>query len=354
MRNVPTVVKNLGTINTDTSVGFSFVPDQIRERSIMLGFEINLLVVGRRGSGSSTLVNSIFAAPLVEKERPNSLAITKNEIIENEICLETSVITYHDADIGPLLEYIESMNREYFENEQGLYKAFKDNRIHVCLYILPSDMITQAEVRNMRELSSKCNLVPIISRADMYIPEELARRKEEVSELLRKNDIGCFTPHLSESDKDLNSEIMDIIDNMPFAVIASENLYEHEGEIIRGRKYPWGFINIDVEDGNDFRRLQKLLIYTNLDELIIKTNQVFYNEYRKKVFELESGCDVTKKTRYSRLRTEMLKILGEKHASKVEELRREEAELDRFYGERLQPVPDVEDLEPETKMLTMK
>jgi septin 7 len=348
---IPTAVKNLGTISTDTSVGFSFVPDQIRERSIMLGFEINLLVVGRRGSGSSTLVNSIFAAPLVEKERPDSLTVTKNEIVENDICLEASVVTYHDADIGPLLEYIESVNREYFENEQSLYKSFRDNRIHVCLYILPSDTITSVEIRNMRELSLKCNLVPVISKADMYIPEELAGRKKEISGLLRDNGIGCFVPHLSENDRDLNSEITDIIDSMPFSVIASENLYEHEGEIMRGRKYPWGFINIDIEDGNDFRRLQRLLIYTNLDELIIKTNQVFYNEYRRRVFELESGCDVTKKARYTKLRAEMLKILGEKHASKVEDLRREEAELDRFYGERLHSTADVE---PEMKALSMK
>jgi septin 7 len=340
---IPTIIRNLGSIETNAEVGFSMVPDQVRERSIAQGFELNLLVVGRRGAGTSTLVNSIFAAPLVEKSRPNTLTVTKNEILENEICLGTSIITYHESNISPLLEHIESVNREYFENEQGLYKTFKDNRIHVCLYIVPSDAMTAGELKNMIELSKKCNLIPVMTKADMYTPEELGERKKEIRKLLEDNGVGFFSPHLNEADNDLNSEIADIIDNLPFAVIASETMYEHEGDVIRGRRYLWGFVDIDMEECNDFRRLQRLLIYTNLDELIIKTNHSFYNSYRKKAFEVESSCEGIRKTRHSKLRAEMLKILNEKHEAKIEELKGEEAELDRFYGNRIDSMSGVVD-----------
>nr|AGE94893.1 septin-like protein [Encephalitozoon cuniculi] len=340
MKNIPTIVRNLGTINIRNNVGFSSVPDQVRESSMVKGFELNVLVVGRRGLGTSTLINSIFAAPLVDKKRTNNITATRNEIVENDISLEISIVTYHEANISPVLDYINAMNREYFDNEQGLYKAFKDNRVHVCLYLLPSDTLTDQEIKNMYELSQSCNLVPIIPKADMYTPDELADVKENVRQILSENNIFSFVPYLNENDGDLTEEVADIVGCMPFAVIASETMYEHGGEIIRGRKYPWGFINIDQEESNDFKRLQRLLIYTNLDELTMKTNHLFYNNYRKKIFEIENDCGAMKEARYLRLRTETIRILNDKYESRINALRKEEEEMERFYSEKIREMND--------------
>lgn len=331
MRDIPTVVRNVGTISSDGAIGFSSAPDKVRERSIIRGFEMNILVVGRRGLGCSTLINSVFAAPLVDKKRPNTVTVTRNEIVENDICLETSIITYHGSDMGPALGYIDAMNREYFDNEQGLYKAFKDNRVHVCLYLIPSDMLTEDEVRSMYELSQKCNLVPVIPKADMYTPEELSERKEHVRQILANHNVDFFMPHVDGTDTDLSAEVTDIAANMPLAVISSETMYDHDGEILRGRRYPWGFINIESEEGNDFKRLQRLLVHTNMDELITRTNCLFYNGYRRVAFDLENDCTSMREARYARLRTEMLKILGDRHEARIEALRREEEEMERFY-----------------------
>ncbi|KAM0671844.1 septin-like protein [Ordospora colligata] len=335
MKAVPTIVRNLGTINSSASIGFSSVPDQVRERSIANGFELNILVAGRRALGTSTLINSIFAAPLVDKNRPNTITITKNEIIENNISLDVSIVTYHELDISPVIEYIDAMNKEYFENEQGPYKTFKDNRIHACLYVLPSDSLSVHEINNMHALSQKCNLVPVIPKADMYTSQELMQVKQNVKQLLFEANIHLFVPYVSENDGDLATELMDIIENMPFAVIASETLYEQDGDIIRGRKYPWGFINIDSEDCNDFKRLQRLLIYTNLDELVTRTNHTFYNSYRAKVFDLENSCGAMKEARYLKLRKEMIKILNEKYEAKINALKEEEAEMDRLFNNQV-------------------
>ncbi|ADM12684.2 septin-like protein [Encephalitozoon intestinalis ATCC 50506] len=335
MKNIPTIVRNLGTINIKNRVGFSSVPDQVRESSMARGFELNVLAVGRRGLGTSTLINSIFAAPLVDKKRPNTITVTRNEIVENDISLDISIVTYHELDISPVLDYINAMNREYFDNEQGLYKTFKDNRIHVCLYLLPSDTLTDQEIKNMYELSQCCNLVPIIPKADMYTPDELACVKESVKQILSENNIFFFVPYFNENDGDLTEEITDIVENMPFAVIASETMYEHGGEIVRGRKYIWGFINIDLEESNDFKRLQRLLIYTNLDELVTKTNHMFYNTYRKKIFDIEKDCGAMKEARYLKLRTETIRILNDKYESRIKALREEEIEMERFYNEKL-------------------
>ncbi|AFN84165.1 septin-like protein [Encephalitozoon romaleae SJ-2008] len=340
MKNIPTIVKNLGTINVRNPVGFSSVPDQVRESSMIKGFELNVLAVGRRGLGTSTLINSIFAAPLVDKKRSNTITVTRNEIVENDISLEISIVTYHETDISPVIDYINAMNREYFDNEQGLYKAFKDNRIHVCLYLLPSDTLAEQEIKNMYELSQRCNLVPIIPKADMYMPDELIYAKETVRQILSKNNISFFIPYFNENDGDLTEEVADIVENIPFAVIASETMYEHGGEIVRGRKYTWGFINVDLEENNDFKRLQRLLIYTNLDELVTKTDHLFYNNYRKKIFDIENDCGAMKEARYLKLRKETIKILNDKYESRIKALKEEEMEMEKFYTEKLNSLDD--------------
>ncbi|KAG5859105.1 septin-like protein [Encephalitozoon hellem] len=340
MKNIPTIVRNLGTINVRNPVGFSSVPDQVRESSMIKGFELNVLAVGRRGLGTSTLINSIFAAPLVDKKRQNTITVTRNEIVENDISLEISIVTYHESDVSPMIEYINAMNREYFDNEQGLYKAFKDNRIHVCLYLLPSDTLTDQEIKNMYELSQSCNLVPIIPKADMYTPDELSHVKETVRQILSENNISFFVPYFNESDGDLTEEVTDIVENIPFAVIASETMYEHGGDIVRGRKYPWGFINVDVEESNDFKRLQRLLIYTNLDELVTRTDHLFYNNYRKKIFDIENDCGAMKEARYLKLRAETIKILNDKYESRIRALEEEEVEMEKFYTEKLSGLDD--------------
>lgn len=334
MKDIPIIVRTLGTICTD-GVGFGSVPDQIRERSIAQGFELNMAVVGRRGLGASTLVNSLFGVPLVDKKRLNAVSVTRNEVVEGDVCLEISVATYHEPGVDALVEHIDRANREYFDNELGLFRLFKDNRVHVCMYLLPSDVLTDAEIQDMHVLSHRCNLVPVIPKADMYTPEELAERKSVVRQILADNNVQTFTPHMARGDGDLDAEAADIANSMPLAVTASEIVYDHDGEIVRGRKYPWGFVNIESEEGNDFKRLQRLLVHTSLDDLIAKTNDVFYNSFRAEAWDYENGCGALREARYHRLRAETLRILSDKQEAKIEMLRREEADLDRFYMGRI-------------------
>ena len=79
---IPRTHNQYEVISASGSVGFSEIPEQVRASSIEEGFHFNLLVVARRGLGTSTLVNSLFSAPLIAKDRPDSITTTVNEIIE--------------------------------------------------------------------------------------------------------------------------------------------------------------------------------------------------------------------------------------------------------------------------------
>ena len=120
-----TTEKSLGTLRLQIQIGFTNIADIIRSRSIDLGFELNVLVVGRRGLGTSTMVNSLFGAPIISKTRSNEITVTKNEIIENGISLETTIITFHESDIDPVLEYVDLQYYDYYENEQSIFGTYR-------------------------------------------------------------------------------------------------------------------------------------------------------------------------------------------------------------------------------------
>lgn len=68
---------------------------------------------------------------------------------------------------------------------------------------------------------------------------------------------------------------------VPFAVVgANTEVSTPEGRKVRGRKYPWGVIEVDNEDHCDFVKLRQMLIRTHMEELKEHTNNYLYENYR--------------------------------------------------------------------------
>ena len=68
---------------------------------------------------------------------------------------------------------------------------------------------------------------------------------------------------------------------VPFAVVgANTEVTSAEGRTVRGRKYPWGVIEVDNEDHCDFVKLRQMLIRTHMEELKEHTNNALYENYR--------------------------------------------------------------------------
>lgn len=308
---IPRIHNEYDAITASGSVGFSEIPEQVRTSSIEEGFHFNLLVVARRGLGTSTLINSLFSAPLIAKDRPDSIITTVNEIIENEIKLTISVTTYHGEDMSKIFKHISTMNEEYFDMEQGISLSFVDRRIHCCLYLVPGDKISEQEIENLRELSKKVNVVPVITKADMFNVEELKEQREKITQIFENNNIHFYD--YGESDPRA----------FPMAVIASESVFEEDGYVIRGRKYLWGFIDIENEKYSDFKKLQRILISEKFIDLIYTTDTIFYDQARKTLMSNENSA--TSKARLSRLLSQMDIALEEKYGLKLKALEKEEA-----------------------------
>lgn len=55
--------------------------------------------------------------------------------------------------------------------------------------------------------------------------------------------------------------------SIPFAVIGSNQLIEVKGKKIRGRLYPWGVVEVENPEHNDFLKLRTMLVWVYYGKL---------------------------------------------------------------------------------------
>ena len=89
-------------------------------------------------------------------------------------------------------------------------------------------------------------------------------------------------PDLYEDDDSGNAEIAEIRNSIPFAVIGSTTLLEVNGKKVRGRLYPWGVVEVENRRHSDFLLLRDMLIKTHMQDLKEITQDVHYENFRKK------------------------------------------------------------------------
>lgn len=305
---VPLIKERIYDMLTSETVGFSRIPEQARKMSVERGFCLNLLVIGRRGSGTRTLVNNLFLSPVLNHDRPNTLSTTCAQVTENGVKLNVRVSTCHEFDEKNILEYLKSLNFSYFESTEGISKEninenenMIDKRIHLCIFILPTDNLLIEELKVAKTISEYTNLLCVIGKADTYMDNELQIRKQDVKRILNDWNITIFKPSL-EIDYNLKSldvnnkhpgekDALEItrenirnknqfnFDN-PFAVVASESLFKINGQTRRGRLYKWGFVDVNDTAYSDFLLLRRVVIGSNMEEIKENYETNFYEKYR--------------------------------------------------------------------------
>lgn len=88
-------------------------------------------------------------------------------------------------------------------------------------------------------------------------------------------------PRYELDDEETIAENNEIMAKVPFAVVgANTEVQVGNGRKVRGRRYPWGIIEVDNEDHCDFVKLRQMLIRTHMEELKEHTSNVLYENYR--------------------------------------------------------------------------
>uniref|UniRef100_A0A8D2P501 Septin 2 n=2 Tax=Zosterops lateralis melanops TaxID=1220523 RepID=A0A8D2P501_ZOSLA len=267
-------------------VGFANLPNQVHRKSVKKGFEFTLMVVGESGLGKSTLINSLFLTDLYPEriipgaadkiERTVQIEASTVEIEERGVKLRLTVVDtpgYGDAIncrdcFKTIISYIDEQFERYLHDESGL------NRRHI-IDNRPLD------VEFMKAIHNKVNIVPVIAKADTLSLKERERLKKRILDEIEEHGIKIY--HLpdaeSDEDEDFKEQTRLLKASIPFCVVGSNQLIEAKGKKVRGRLYPWGVVEVENPEHNDFLKLRTMLI-THMQDLQEVTQDLHYENFR--------------------------------------------------------------------------
>ncbi|KAK4193850.1 Septin-domain-containing protein [Podospora australis] len=285
-------------------VGFANLPNQWHRKSVRKGFNFNVMVVGESGLGKSTLVNTLFNTSLYPPREPKgpSLDIIPKtvtiqsisaDIEEAGVRLRLTVVdtpgfgdfVNNDESWRPIVDNIEQRFDAYLDAENKVNRMnIVDNRIHACVFFIQptGHSLKPLDIEVMKRLHTKVNLIPVIAKSDTLTDEEVAAFKARILADIKFHKVQIFEgPRYELDDEETIAENNEIMSKVPFAVVgANSEVTNADGRKVRGRRYPWGVIEVDNEEHCDFVKLRQMLIRTHMEELKENTNNTLYENYR--------------------------------------------------------------------------
>ncbi|KAJ3334179.1 cell division control protein [Gonapodya sp. JEL0774] len=304
-------------------VGFDTILRQNERKFLQQGFRFNLMLVGPTGSGKTTLVNTLYAAHVMEDQGPRSAADVKSTteiqavthlLEENSVRLRLTIIdtpgfgdqVNNDACWDAIVRYVKEQYAAFLRREltPQREKRIPDTRVHCVLYFIePSGhALRPIDITVLRALSSICNVVPVISKADSLTLAERESFKERVRKELDFNGIEYYPKGRTAKkvvgvdvegwEGDIGEEEEDkvVAAIVPFAIVGSEQLVSVGGKMVRGRKTKWGTINVEDPTHCEFPHLRQFLTRTHLQDLIDTTAMVHYEAFRtRQLLALKEG-----------------------------------------------------------------
>lgn len=311
-----------------------------------------------------------------------------------------------DAYWKPVVDYIESKNDAHWKGviaidranqapadeeeclmtgsdcglAQARYRQTHDGRVHCCLYFVSPNFkgLRPIDIAAMKGIGNKCNLVPIIAKADTLSATELTALKTIIRETLKAHNVmtfdkvysallqhqaansAAFDEFMDPTDEEHLNETSAIMDDedgpvaqrtaetfgaFPLAVIGASTdslnalfalnnqqqqhyVQPNQQTVLLSRTYLWGQVEVENESYSDFKKVRSLLFRVNMDDLIYSTRIIHWEKYRRT--KLQSCTSVAVKKANLALATGHQSGAEQENATKM--IEEAKAELDAYAG----------------------
>ncbi|KIL70631.1 hypothetical protein M378DRAFT_6583 [Amanita muscaria Koide BX008] len=319
-----------------------------RGNKVKKGVQFTVMVVGASGTGRTTFVNTLCESEVLAHkvcDDPETAHIEEGikikpanvELEEDGVRIALTIVDTpgfgenidNEFAFQEIVGYLERQYDDILAEESRIKRnpRFRDNRVHALLYFIPptGHALREMDIELMRRLSPRVNVIPVIGKADSLTPSELKGFKKRIMEDIEHYDIPVYNfPYdVEEDDEETIQDNSELRGMMPFAIIGSEDEVEVNGQLVRGRQYPWGVAEVDNPKHSDFSRLRSALLNSHLADLKSLTHDVLYETYRTE--KLSKTVHPTSDTHESSLLPE--ELANQSVRLKEEQLRREEEKL---------------------------